>query len=124
MALSLNIESLDGSGDNWFDRDTQMLHASFQLLKDFIEQEKPQDVLLFASLAYNDTPLPESEKAHVTEEECLDKVSKWKQLLALYDWWAEYVSNEDSDGLNEIQRYKLEQSKLLELVELRCLMWC
>tara|TARA_A200000113_G_C8762245_1_gene321499 strand:- start:581 stop:721 length:141 start_codon:yes stop_codon:yes gene_type:complete len=37
---ALKIETFDG---NWKDRDSIMLHACFQLLKDFVEMEKLLD---------------------------------------------------------------------------------
>lgn len=123
MARRLQIDSLEKSGkDVWHDRDTIMLHASFQLLKDFIEKEEPQSISLFAKLAYTGEEMPEEEKVHCQGEDYIASINEWKRLFSLYDWWNEHIGHE-SKITSEVELYKLEQEKLEELVKLRKLMW-
>ncbi|CAH7391293.1 hypothetical protein VCHA53O466_50038 [Vibrio chagasii] len=123
MARRLQIDSLEKSGkDIWHDRDTIMLHAAFQLLKDFIEKEEPQGISLFAKLAYTGEEMPEEEKIHCQGDDYLTHIDEWKRLFALYQWWDGHVSLE-SQITNGVELYKLEQEKLEELVKLRKLMW-
>lgn len=51
----------------WCDKDEVLLHAAFQLLVDFVEQEKPGKVIDW-----------NSDKEH-------KKV--WREIRALYKWW-------------------------------------
>ncbi len=57
----------------WYDRDTILLHAAFQVLVDFIEQEKPDEV---------------TDWQH-------DEVSRnaWSEITQLYQWWKEARPN-------------------------------
>jgi hypothetical protein len=63
-AYALKIKKLTG---NWHDKDEILIHASFQLLADFIEQEKPEKVV---DWSYDS----EHKKA-------------WKEMTSLYKWW-------------------------------------
>ena len=60
----LNIHTLD---KGWYDKDDVLLHAAFQLLTDFIERERPDQVV-----NYN----------HNEETR-----QRWAELQALYHWW-------------------------------------
>ena len=51
----------------WCDKDHFMLHANFQLLVDFVEQERPEQIV-----DWNANP------AHK---------HAWKEIRALYRWW-------------------------------------
>ena len=53
----------------WADKDHVMLHAAFQLLVDFMEQEKPDRIV-----DWNANP----EHKHA-----------WKEIWALYKWWSQ-----------------------------------
>jgi hypothetical protein len=63
-AYQLKIKELKG---NWHDKDEILIHASFQLLVEFIEKEKPAKVV---DWSYN----AEHKKA-------------WKEMNDLYAWW-------------------------------------
>jgi hypothetical protein len=54
-------------GKSWCDKDEILLHAAFQLLIDFIEQEKPDEIVDWNS------------------DELHRKV--WKEIKLLYHWW-------------------------------------
>ncbi len=60
----LKIHTLE---KGWCDRDEIMLHAVFQILVDFMEQEKPDEIV-----AWN------SDETH-------QRV--WKEIRSLYGWW-------------------------------------
>ena len=61
----LKIHTLE---KGWCDKDRVMLHAVFQLLVDFVEQEKPDQIV-----DWNSDP------AHK---------QAWKEIRSLYRWWA------------------------------------
>jgi hypothetical protein len=54
---------------HWCDKDHVMLHAVFQLLADFVEQEKPDQIV-----DWNSDP------AHK---------QAWKEIRSLYRWWTQ-----------------------------------
>lgn len=60
----LKIKTLDRKG--WRDKDTVMFHACFQLLTDYIELEKPDEVFDLKHSQNKDT---------------------WKEIFYLYRWW-------------------------------------
>ena len=62
----LKIHTLE---KGWSDKDHVILHAAFQLLVDFVEQEKPAKIV-----AWNFN----AEHKHA-----------WKEICALYTWWTE-----------------------------------
>jgi hypothetical protein len=61
---SLKIHTLS---KGWHDKDNVLLHAAFQLLVDFIEQEKPDHIV-----DWNADP---------------DHAAAWKEFRSLYRWW-------------------------------------
>ena len=62
----LKIQSLD---KGWCDKDQVMLHAAFQLLVDFVEKERPDQIV-----DWNSDP----QHKHA-----------WKEIRSLYKWWTE-----------------------------------
>ncbi len=60
----LKIHTLD---KGWCDKDYVMLHAAFQLLADFVEKERPGDIV-----DWNTSP---------------EHKQAWKEIRALYMWW-------------------------------------
>ena len=52
---------------NWCDKDIILLHAAFQILVDFVEQEKPDRIIDWD----------------------VDKLHKkaWREIKSLYNWW-------------------------------------
>jgi hypothetical protein len=60
----LKLHTLD---KGWHDKDEVLLHAAFQLLVDFVEQEKPDKVVDWNS--------------DVTHRRA------WKEIKSLYTWW-------------------------------------
>jgi hypothetical protein len=64
MMRYLKIHTL---GKGWYDRDELLLHAAFQLLTDFIEQEKPDKIVDW--------------NADELHRKAL------KEIKSLYNWW-------------------------------------
>lgn len=62
--MNLAIPTLD---DAWHDRDEILLHAAFQVLADFMEQERPGD--------------------HIDWNYDEDHRQAWQEINALYRWW-------------------------------------
>ena len=62
----LKIHTLE---KGWWDKDHLMLHAVFQLLVDFVEQEKPDQ-----SVDWNS----DAQHRHA-----------WKEIQSLYRWWTQ-----------------------------------
>ncbi len=61
----LKIHTLEK--DQWYDRDTVLLHAAFQVLVDFIEQEKPDEIVDW-----------QHDDMHR---------NAWNEISQLYKWW-------------------------------------
>jgi hypothetical protein len=63
--LKLQINTLRGG--RWHDKNKILLHAAFQLLVDFVEQEQPAKLIDWSADARH-------RKA-------------WKEIMSLYRWW-------------------------------------
>jgi len=75
----LKIHTLDRG--KWYDKDEVLLHATFQLLVDFVEQEKPDKVC--------DWQYDEPHR------------NAWSEILQLYKWWKEERPNRH-DPLDDV----------------------
>jgi len=60
----LKITTMD---KGWHDKDEVLLHAAFQLLADFVEEERPEKIV--------DWDFDEQHKV------------AWAEITALYEWW-------------------------------------
>jgi hypothetical protein len=94
---NLKIDTLD---ENWRDKDSVMLHACFQLLKDCVEKE---------SLLDGHTDWAADEK------HCLAK----KEIEELYDWWLSYTESDIPDD----ESFDIETKMLVRLVKIRWALW-
>ena len=65
----------------WYDRDTILLHAAFQVLADFVEQERPDEIVDWQH----------------------DEVHRnvWSEISHLYKWWKEERPNRH-DPLDDV----------------------
>jgi hypothetical protein len=95
----LKIHSLPPSSQ-WIDRDEIMLHACFQILKDFMEKE-------------NLLPIDSEEIKDADDE-------NFSEVKFLYQWWNNRINNDDN--------YTIEQSKedsemLIKLMRIRTYLW-
>lgn len=97
----LKIESLD---QDWRDKDTVMLHACFQLLKDCVEKEQ----LLTGHIDWTADARHRAAKA---------------ELQALYDWWLQRVDKENACDALDAVCYEEDTAMLLRLVQLRWALW-
>lgn len=97
----LDLRNYEYSG-GWCDRDMLVLYASFNLLKDFIELERPYDWFETKESAHKES---------------------WLELKALYDWWSVTRPERNPDG-DPLGEYYLEDTeKLIQLMKIRYLMW-
>ncbi len=94
----LKIESLP---NGWCDKDVVILHACFQLLKDFVEQEK--------------------EMIETIDWEHNEEIKNTKsEIDFLYNWWSERVTKEND--LDEKQ-YQEDNQMLKRLIDVRLHLW-
>ncbi len=94
---TLIITSLD---ENWRDKDSVMLHACFQLLKDCVEQEN----LLSGHTDWDADDLHRNAKIEIEE---------------LYQWWHSYTEA----YLPNARNYELDTSYLIRLIKIRWALW-
>lgn len=80
----MKLLKLRGLSDHWIDKDHLILHAAFQLLRDFVERERPERI------DWNHDP--RSGKA-------------WREIRSLYRWWMKIRPNRreplDAKGLKK-----------------------
>ncbi len=95
-----NVLKIESLGEDWRDKDSVMLHACFQLLKDCVEKED----LLLGHIDWN------SDDAH--------RLAK-AELEDLYRWWLSY---KEAD-IPEPGHYEVETSYLVRLVKVRWALW-
>ncbi len=95
-----NILKIDTLDENWRDKDSVILHACFQLLKDCIENE---------SLLNGHTNWNADEKNRFAKTE----------IEELYNWWHSYAESDiPCDESNE-----LENNMLVRLITVRWALW-
>ena len=91
---------IDTLTEEWHDKDSVMLHACFQLLKDFVEKEDVQHM----KNNWN------ADEKHNTAK---------KEIDELYNWWASYAESSVPDE----DSYDLENSMLIRLIKVRWALW-
>jgi hypothetical protein len=99
----LNITTLDGE---WCDKDIVLLHACFQLLTDFVEQEISQDTVDWE------------------HNESISIVRK--EIDFLYNWWKERLKDELDDNLAPIwsdDQHNIDDEMLIRLIRIRRYLW-
>ena len=95
-----NILKIDSLHENWRDKDSVMLHACFQLLKDCVEKEN----LLDGHTDWN------ADERH--------RLAK-KEIEELYNWWLSYSESDSPDD----KKYEYENIMLMRLVTVRWALW-
>jgi hypothetical protein len=95
-----NILKIDTLDDSWRDKDSVMLHACFQLLKDCVEKENLLD-------GHTDW---EADEKHSLAK---------KEIQKLYNWWLSYTES----SIPETEGYEIETEMLLRLVKIRWALW-
>jgi hypothetical protein len=95
-----NILKIDTLDDNWRDKDSVMLHACFQLLKDCVEKEN----LLSGHTDWD------ADDMHRTAK---------KEIQELYNWWLSYKESNIPDN----ESFKTETKMLVRLIQIRWALW-
>ena len=98
-----NILKIESLSDGWRDKDEIILHACFQLLKDFIEKEKE----IIEQIDWKHDKEIEKAKAEID---------------FLYNWWMKRFHDEE-DFNNLTQRYEEDNQMLKRLVDVRKYLW-
>jgi hypothetical protein len=95
LSRILHIESLpSASEESWIDADKVLVHALFQILIDFVENERPYEIGLTARLAWHGLPIPEEERSYDYPGLDLDKdVEEWRKIYAQYHWWKQHANS-------------------------------
>lgn len=94
---TLKIESLN---ESWRDKDSILLHACFQLLKDCVEKE---------NLLSGHTDWEADDKHRIAKAELED----------LYVWWLSYREPETPSD----EGFQLENQMLIRLIQVRWALW-
>lgn len=110
MPRTISIKSL--SEDGWIDRDVLLEHTCFQVLCDFVEEEKPYLSNLSAHIAWSGE---QDDKLFNPDDNI--KIKDWCELFSLYHWW-----KRTSADAHMIDRQTLDQN-LHRLIELRRYFW-
>jgi hypothetical protein len=97
-----NILKIESLNDNWHDKDSVMLHACFQLLKDCVEKEK----LLSGHIDWDADDRHRVAKIEIEE---------------LYRWWLSYVV--ETDFSDDEVNYEIENGYLVRLIKIRWALW-
>lgn len=88
----------------WYDTDTRLLHASFALLENYVEREKP-----FNFIEWNDSD---------------DSREMANEIHRLYYWWQRRKREDDLNSIEEEDlRYREETDNLVKLVQMRRGLW-
>lgn len=97
-----NILKIETLGESWRDKDSVMLHACFQLLKDCVEKENLLD-------------------GHVDWDYNEGHRSAKQEIEELYNWWLSY--EEPKIGVHDEKSYELENKMLGRLIAVRWVLW-
>ena len=124
----LKIESLT---DSWCDKDHVMLHACFQLLTDFVEQEIPKfpHINWNVSADMNNTIIKGIQFDDNAAEENVPENTRdiKKEFEELYAWWQEWKKKDSTNRKSTFEEdhadYVKENEMLKQLIDLRMYMW-
>jgi hypothetical protein len=95
-----NILKIETLSEEWRDKDSVMLHACFQLLKDFVEKEDVGHMR-------NNWNMDEEHKAAKTE------------IDELYNWWLSY----SEPAVKTVDIIEQENAMLIRLINVRWTLW-
>ena len=124
-----NMLKIDSLGEGWRDKDSVLLHACFQLLSDFVEDEMPT----FPHINWN---MPD-DRMNATMREIQFNASEEqapgntrdikKEFLELYNWWQEWKKEKEEDKNQSFEEdhadYEKENEMLKRLIDLRMYLW-
>lgn len=114
----------------WNDRDDMLLHASFQILKDFVEQEDRASHYLGHTQRSREQLIADyhfsKDPQHFTAEQIADglkwaeqRADEWLEVAALYDWWEERRKFDDEPD----DQYERDNDMLRRLIAVRGHLW-
>ncbi len=126
-----NLLKIKSLSKGWRDKDSVLLHACFQLLSDFVEQEIPKfpqinwnvsaDVSnsVFKGIEFNPGSTEENDSTNTRDTK--------KEFEELYAWWQEWKKKEDIKKNYTFEEdhadYLIENEMLKRLIDLRMYMW-
>lgn len=126
-----NLLKIASLTDGWRDKDSVLLHACFQLLSDFVEQEMPKfphinwnvstDVSnsVFKGIEFNSGSTGENDPTNTRDIK--------KEFEELYAWWQEWKKKDDTEKNSSFEEehadYLKENEMLRKLIDLRMYMW-
>ncbi len=121
----LKIKSLN---DGWRDKDSVLLHACFQLLEDFVEDELPRFPHINWTVTENRMNISMKGIQFNGEEQAPDDSRDIKkEILELYDWWQVWKQEMPGDKTNSFNEdhalYEKENEMLKKLIDLRMYLW-
>jgi hypothetical protein len=115
----------------WTDRDDLLLHASFQILKDFVEKEdrgykdwpghtqKSREELIKDYHVATDPAIWGADQVEISLKGSEKRADDWLEIVALYDWWEERRKLEDEDD----DQYEIDNGMLTRLIAVRAYLW-
>jgi hypothetical protein len=101
-----NILKIDSLWEGWCDKDYILLHACFQLLSDFVEQEMLKN-------NFPDWNADENTRA------------ARKEIETLYEWWTVRKKQDDKGARfqEEYDQYMKDNEMLRRLIDVRMYLW-
>lgn len=125
-----NILKIESLTDGWRDKDSVLLHACFQLLSDFVEQEIPK----FPHINWKVSADMENSlikgiqfSQNTSDGDALENTRDIKkEFEELYAWWQERKKKDsiNNSTFEEDQAdYLIENEMLKKLIDLRMYMW-
>jgi len=126
-----NLLKIKSLSKGWRDKDSVLLHACFQLLSDFVEQEIPKfphinwnvsaDVSNSVFKGIEFTPGSTEENASTNTRDIK------KEFEELYAWWQEWKKKDEIKKNSTFEEdhadYLIENEMLRKLIDLRMYMW-
>lgn len=121
----LKIKSLD---KGWRDKDSVLLHACFQLLSDFVEQEIPKFPAINWNVSANmmNAQVKGIQFDHTEENNSASTRDIKKEFEELYAWWQEWKKKDSTNNSTfeeDHADYLIENEMLKKLIGLRMYMW-
>lgn len=124
----LKIKSLD---KGWRDKDSVLLHACFQLLSDFVEQEIPKYPFINWNIpadkmnfVMRDVQFDADNSEEINSTNTRDIKKEFEEL---YAWWQEWKKKEEIKKNSTFEEdhadYLKENEMLKRLIDLRMYLW-
>ena len=126
-----NLLKINSLSDGWRDKDSVLLHACFQLLSDFVEQEIPKYPFINWNIPVDnmnfvmrDVQFNAGNTEDVNSANTRDIKKEFEEL---YAWWQEWKKKEDIKKNSTFEEdhadYLKENEMLKKLIDLRMYMW-